>query len=55
MVELVLAEHAEIVHLERALSLPDLVVEVGSLVTVGYRIEGGRRIAERVTIEALVR
>ena len=55
IVELVLAEHAEIVHLERALSLPELVVEVGSLVTVGYRIEGDRRIAERVTIEASVR
>ena len=52
MVELVLAERIEIIHLERTISLPELVVEVGRLVTVAYRIEGDRRIAERVTIEA---
>ena len=52
IVELVIAERTEIMHAERALSLPELVVEVGRLVTVAYRLEGDRRIAERVTIES---
>jgi hypothetical protein len=52
MVELVVAEHTEIIHAERPMVLPELVVEVGRLVTVAYRVEADRRIAERVTIEA---
>ena len=52
MVELVIAERTEIMHAERAMSLPELVLEVGSLVTVAYRFEGDRRVAERITIEA---
>ena len=52
MVELDVAEHAVIVQAEQPLSLPDLVVQVGKLVTVAYRLEGHRWIAERVTIEA---
>ena len=52
IVELVIAERTEIMHAERAMSLPELVREVRSLVTVAYRFEGDRRVAERITIEA---
>ena len=52
MVELDVADTAQIVHADELLSLPALVVQVGKLVTVAYRREGKRRIAERVTIEA---
>ena len=51
-VELVIAERAEITHAEREITLPGLVMHVGSLVSVAYRFESGRRIAEVVTIEA---
>ena len=47
MVELQVAERAVIMHAERALTLTELVVEVGSLVQVDYRNEGEHRIAER--------
>ena len=52
MVELVIAERAHITHAERPMTLPELVLEVGSLVSVTYRLESGRRIADAVTIEA---
>ena len=52
IVELDLADNAQIIHANELLSLPALVVEVGKLVTVHYRHEGDRRIAQRVTIEA---
>jgi hypothetical protein len=57
-VELDLAPDATIVHLERAdreLTLPALVIEVGSRVVIDYRLEGDRKIAARVTVEAFER
>ena len=55
IVELVLAPDAKIIHLDRELTLPALVVEVGSRVVIDYRVEGDRKIVARITVEASAR
>ena len=52
IVELVLAPDAKIIHLDRELTLPALVIEVGSRVVIDYRVEGDRKTAARITVEA---
>jgi hypothetical protein len=49
--ELLVAEDGEILRESEELTLSDLVIQVGSRVTVRYRLEGGVRIASRITVE----
>ena len=48
--ELFVAEDGEILHEGEKLSLSDLVIQVGSRVTIQYRMEGNVRVARRVTV-----
>jgi hypothetical protein len=45
------ADDTEVRQGDRVLTLPDLVIEVGGRVTVRYRIDGGRRIAESIIVD----
>jgi hypothetical protein len=51
LVEVFLDENGEVRLAERELTLAELVIEVGRRVTVRYRVEKDRRIAERVIVE----
>ena len=51
IVELELAPDARIVLLDRELTLPALVIEVGRRVVIDYRVEGDRTMAVRITVE----
>jgi hypothetical protein len=57
ILELALAPDAKIIqldreHLDRELTLPALVLEIGSRVVIDYRVEDGRAIVARITVEA---
>jgi hypothetical protein len=51
LVEFFVAEDAKVVQGERALSLPELVIQVGRRATIAYRDDGNRRVAEHLVIE----
>jgi hypothetical protein len=51
LVEMFVAEDGEVAHEERALTLADLVIQVGQRVAVVYRLEGDRRIVARIIVE----
>ena len=49
--ELEVTDDSEVRQGDRDLTLPELVIQVGRRVTVRYRVEGDRRIAESVIVE----
>jgi hypothetical protein len=51
LLELVVTDDSEVRQGDRELTLPELVIQVGRRVTVRYRVEGDRRIAESVIVE----
>ncbi len=51
LVELLVADDGELRQGDRAVTLSDLVIQVGRRVTIRYRVEDGRRIAESVIVE----
>jgi multidrug efflux pump subunit AcrA (membrane-fusion protein) len=51
VVELLVDEDCEVRQGDRELTLSDLVIQVGRQVTVGYRLEGDRRVAESIIVE----
>ena len=53
-VEFFVAEDGEVLHVDRKLTLPDLVIQVGRRVTITYRVEpadGMRRVAMRIIVQ----
>jgi hypothetical protein len=51
VVELFLAEDGAVEQDKRTLSLTELVIQVGRRVTVTYRVDGDRRLAESIIVE----
>jgi multidrug efflux pump subunit AcrA (membrane-fusion protein) len=51
LVELLVDEDCDVRQGDRELTLSDLVIQVGRLVTVGYRLENDRRVAESIIVE----
>jgi hypothetical protein len=49
--EFLVADEAELRQGERQLTLEELVIQVGRRVTMRYRVEGDRRIADSVIVE----
>jgi hypothetical protein len=51
MSDLFVADDTEVRQGDRVMTLSDLVIEVGRRVTVRYRIEGDRRIADSIIVD----
>jgi hypothetical protein len=51
LVELFVSAEGQVAEDSRTLTLADLVIQVGRRVTVQYRTDGGRRIADRIIVE----
>lgn len=51
LLELFVAEGGVVAQDDRPLTLADLVLRVGRRITVTYRAEGSRRIADRIIVE----
>lgn len=51
LVELFVAVDGDLSHDDKPMTLADLVIQVGRRVAVEFRLEGARRVVERLTVE----
>lgn len=51
LVELLVADDSEVRQGDTEVTLSDLVIQVGRRVTIRYRVEGERRLAESIIVE----